>query len=433
MEKIKVLWMCSISNPLIRSNIKIRTSKLEPFMMKVVHRKFEEQIDCGIWNTNAIEEVKSFPQIELHVLCVTRDLLDKRYDFESEGIYYHVIRDENSSLFKKVIRYLFTRYSASFKTNRKQIKNVVEEIKPDLIHVIGAENPQYSLALLDVPNSIPTFLQLQALLVSIADKTVGAKRKDYEYKGEIEKELIKRADFVGTSVPSFIDYIHTRIDPNVKIINTTLAMAQKINTSECSKQFDFVHFAANLDESKATDIAIEAFGIAHEKFPDITLNVVGGISAEFKGKITQRINELGLSSSIVFEGKLPTHDDVISQIRKSKIALLPLKVSIVPNTIREAMANGLPVITTVTPGTPSLNEKRQSVLISPQDDIQDIANNMSMLLEKPDLCEQLKENSALTEYERENNKDIIKHWVEVYESIIINRLTGKQIPNQWLL
>ena len=51
------------------------------------------------------------------------------------------------------------------------------------------------------------------------------------------------------------------------------------------------------------------------------------------------------------------------------------------------MAYGLPVITTITPGTPKLNDNRESVLLSPIGNHQAMADNMIKLLENKDLVE----------------------------------------------
>ena len=111
-------------------------------------------------------------------------------------------------------------------------------------------------------------------------------------------------------------------------------------------------------------------------------------------------------------------DEVIKQIRKSRFALLPLKLDFVPNTLHEAMANGLPVVTTITDGTPSLNEKKKCVLLSEQNDFQAMADNMIALLEHEQLGKELRQNAAVYEDERSNNKSIIAKWVESYKNII---------------
>ena len=214
-------------------------------------------------------------------------------------------------------------------------------------------------------------------------------------------------------------------------MNTTLAMAQSIDLSEREVDYDFVHFAGSLRPAKGTDVAIRAFAEARKVHPEIRLDLVGDIDVNFRNQLNVLLDELKIRDAVTIEGLLPTHDDVISQIRKARFALLPLKTDILPNTIHEALANGLPVITTETIDTPKLNAKRQSILISKIGDYKGISNNMICLLEDAKLADVLRHNGAMTEYERENNYDIIAHWVKVYKAILKNHREGTPIPSEF--
>ena len=286
------------------------------------------------------------------------------------------------------------------------------------MHVIGAENPQYSLALLDVPASIPTIIQLQALLVRLVGVTSNElEKKGFAYKGKLEKKIIQKAEFIGTLVTDFRDYILKEIKPDAKFLDISLAMSSEINLMEEQKIYDFVYFASDI--KKAGDEALKSFAIAHQQHPEITLNIVGGFDADFKKLLDAIIQNFGLESAVTFEGKLPTHTDVISQIRKSKFALLPLKMDLVPNTIREAICNGLPVVTTITEnGTDKLNKNRESVLLSAQGDHVAMAKNMIKLIENPSLAEMLKGNASITEQEQNNNNyELMLQWADAYMKI----------------
>lgn len=430
---MRIIWICGFSNAEVRERLKIRRNPLESYVMKLVHRTEDLGSDVGIWISNGITEMKKRNDIELHIISLVRDLVQKRQDFKSEGIHYHFIREEDSGLYRKVKRYLFGRNSSVFLQNRENIINLINEINPDLVHVIGAENPYYSLALLDIPKTIPTILQLQALLVSLQGKASEKDSANFAYKGEWEKKLIQRADYVGTCVQSYIQYIRKYIKSDTKFVKTTLAMAQHIDLSKNKKEFTFVHFAAQLCATKATDIALKAFSIAHRSHPEITLDCIGIYLDDFKSELDQLIEENNLKDAVIFEGRLPTHDDVIRQIRKAQFSLLPLKTDIIPNTIHESIANGLPVITTETEdGTPSLNSKRQTVLISPPGDYEDLASKMIFLLDHPEKAEELRQNAAVTEAEFANNHDIINRWVEVYDAILKQNKYGTEIPAEYL-
>ena len=124
---------------------------------------------------------------------------------------------------------------------------------------------------------------------------------------------------------------------------------------------------------------------------------------------------------------MPTHDDVINEVRKARFALLPLKVDLVSGTIREAMANGIPVVTTITPGTPKLNERRRSVLLSEKGDFEGMAQNMIDLIEMEGLEDTLRLNAYETIKEKYDNASIVKEWHDAYFQILENKCTGAPI------
>lgn len=418
MKKLRVAWICAVSNEKIRSHLSLKTDFITSFLCRIKGNDVKSGMDVAIWNSNAIEEFEKFEDIEIHIICPVRHLSENYNEFTLDNIHYHFFREQHSSFIKFTFHQLFTKYKCKFKQNRKNISSLIHRINPDLIHVMGAENPYYSLSLLDVPATIPTILQLQALLCRLENVTkVPKEKRSFHYKGIIENKLINKATFIGTCVNVFREYITKNIKPDAKFLDLTLHMAQKINTNlNEPKKFDFVYFS--VDISKAGEDALEAFILAHKKRPNITLNFIGGYSAEFKKQLDLRIIEAGIEYSVFFQGKLPTHDEVIKQIMKSRFALLPLKMDIVPNTIHEALSNGLPVITTVTDGTPLLNLKRNTVLLSNQNDYEGMAANMILLIDNKTLANTLRNNGYKYEQEKESNSTISEEWRRTYKNII---------------
>lgn len=416
-RKIRVVWVCSFSNEKIRAKLPFDSGGCFKALYKLLGVTFGRETDSAIWNTNAIEEMEKINDMGLHVICPVRGLAKDEVVYEDNGIHYYFFREQNSNIVRFVCHQLFTQYTSQYKKNRRTISQFISEIRPDIVHVMGAENPYYSLSLLDVPSNIPTIIQLQALLTRLVNVTqVKEEKKAFYYKGMLERKIIKKANYIGTMSPVFRQYIKEEIKPDARFLDITLAMAQKINLEQTEKQFDFVYFSSSI--SKAGEEALESFILAHKKNPNITLDIVGGYDDAFKEKLDARIKECGIESSITFEGRLPSHDDVIHQIRKARFALLPLKMDFVPNTLHEAMANGLPVVTTITDGTPSLNEKRQCVLLSAQNDFQTMSNNMIELLDNEYLANELRQNAAAYENERSNNWSIIVKWVDAYKNIV---------------
>ena len=256
--------------------------------------------------------------------------------------------------------------------------------------------------------------------------------KRYLYRAQNELKVLKRADYIGTNVEKYIDLIKRTFILDSTTLAMRLAVGEDIKPdTTIEKKYDFVYFAANI--SKAVDLAIEGLGIIHKSNPNITLLVVGDYSEDYKNIIDKRIKELDLTDNIIFTGRLPSHQDVLNTIQTAKYALVPLKIDIISGTIREAMACELPVVTTITEnGTPKLNEKRQTVLLSEIGNHQALADNMLKLINNPSLVEQLKQNGSLLMQERYSNYAAVQSQKNCLFAAYNHFKNGIPIPEEYL-
>lgn len=414
---MRIVWVCALSNPEIRQYYKIHINPLLKTLLKIKGRFSGMENDFAIWNTNAIREFEHIPDVELHIVSPVRYLSKSDVQFVNNGVHYHFFRDQHSGLFSQLYYQFFDKYTCRFRVNRRRIKNIIKKINPQLVHVMGAENPYYSLAAIDIPKDTILIVQLQALLMRLVDITKNARQKvDFSYKGKLEAEIIAHADYVGTTATLFRDYLKLQF-PNVRFLDISLAMGPVVYKGEDQKEFDFVYYAANIN--KAGLDALNAFVLAKKSVPDLTLDIIGRYDPDYKMQLDKIIVDNAMEGSVFFEGLLPSHDDVIQQIRKAKYALLPLKMDIIPNTIIEAMSNGLVVVTTVTVnGTPKLNERRECVLLSKQGDYQAMADNMVKLISDNDFALRLRENSYITIEESHSNTEIIAKWFDTYKLLL---------------
>lgn len=449
-KKIKVVWICHLMNSQIRSHCsgnylkglrKVLVERLKkknntPTRRTIFDRFYNmirpfEMPDMAIWNTNAAFYISEYKDLEVHIVAPLTTISDNGLEYQENGIYYHFFHSQDDyplcRLLSLVKIKLFNRNS-KYLLNNRRIKRIVNSIKPDVVHLIGAECPDFAQSILKLRDKYPIIVQLQALL-RFSFKETG---NPYYYRlAKSEEKVLRRADYIGTSLKSFKDTIISDLNIKGVFINTSLALTEEVNEESQNKLFDFVYFANNLN--KAFDLAIESFAIAHERYPHLTLDILGGSSTEEMMSYLARVKELGLESNVFFEGKLPTHDDVIQQIRLARYALLPLKTDYISGTIREAMSNGLPVVTTITEGTPSLNRVEPCVLLSQIGDHQALADNMIKLIEEPELSKLLVENSYKKSKNRISNKERIEKWHDSYTYILNHFFYNEPIPEEYLL
>lgn len=417
-KKIKVVWICHLSNSEIRDHLLFSKWNLRAIARRILKRKGYLN-DFAVWNTNAIKEFEKFSDIELHIIAPHVGIKGKIQRFEINGIHYHFFASETDTL-TLFCKLKLGKIQTSYAKNTQMIIDEVRYIQPNIVHLIGAENPYYSESLLYLQNKVPLLVSLQTLMSDPNFfKNYPISKDEYEFRCHLEQQIIRKADFIATRVEIFRKIICEQIKPEAKFLDMTLAVGEEVKYEKCKKQYDFVYFAANIE--KAVDYAIEAFALVKKETPSITLHVVGDYSKAFMKQLKVHMLKLGLGEEVSFTGKLPTHDDVITEIRKARFALLPLKIDLVSGTIREAMASGLPVVTTITPATPKLNDKRESILLSIKADHQAMADNMLKLLQSETYADKIRLNAIQTINESYNNEVIMKIWREHYLRILTKK------------
>lgn len=433
-QKIKVVWLCHFSNAFVHERLDLQLNPLIGLVKRLANKPVNTEVpEFANWITNGIREFERFDDVELHVVSPYPYLKSTTQMFEANGVHYHFFKSEDDSLFVMFYKKVIHPSYYSYKKNCKVIAQIVNAINPDIVHLFGAEMPNYALGFLGIKSNVIKIVQLQTLVSDpIFKDNYSLSNTIYQYKLSVEQKVLKAADYIGTTAIKYRHIIKDCFKPKATLLDIGLALSEPIVKERTEKQYDFVYFASDIN--KAVDLAIEAFALAYKNNPHITLDIIGGYDAGFKQSLDSIIAKHGITNAITFEGKLLTHDDVLVHIRKSKFALLPLKVDLTSGTIREAMSNGLPVITTDTGklGTQMLNQNRQSVLISPVGDHQALADNMQKLLCDKELEESLRSNAYQTRQETRSNNATIKKYVDAYKACLEYYWNKKPIPKELL-
>ena len=430
-SKLNIVWICRVANPQINAHVHIVKWTLKNIIKFFLGRSSRLPQDYASWNTNAIREMEKFNDIKLTVITPYSSISGIQ-QFTINGVDYICFQSDDDNFWSSISMRLWKSIKKDHKKNRKLVKSFIERINPDVVHVIGAENPFYSLCALDVPRDIPCVVALQTLM-SVPDfkKNYPTNEKVYQYRTCVEKQVIRRSDYISSSIKTFYDYVKANIKKDSIFLKMTLAVGVEINIKPIKKEYDFVYFANNI--SKAADDAIEAFALAYKKNPSLTLNISGSYDSAYRYSLEKRMVTLGIENNVFITGSKQTHDEVIEQIKKSRYAILPLKVDFISSTIREAMGCGLPVVTTITVGTPELNKDRESVLLSPIGDYQAMANNMLRLVDDERLAEKVRENALVTVNEKYSNEMFMKIWRKAYYEIIANFKDGTPFSEELIL
>ena len=138
----------------------------------------------------------------------------------------------------------------------------------------------------------------------------------------------------------------------------------------------------NLEAIYGIDTAIRAAALLREQIPNLRLSIAGtGPLAE---ELSQLADRLGLGDCVSFVGRLEP-DEVASLYRRAAVFLNPALVDNMPNSVLEALASGLPVVSSNVGGVPFIVEHETSALLVEPGDPAAMARAVRRLHDDPAL------------------------------------------------
>jgi glycosyltransferase involved in cell wall biosynthesis len=146
--------------------------------------------------------------------------------------------------------------------------------------------------------------------------------------------------------------------------------------------------ARNLEPIYDIPTALRAFATVRDSVPGATLSVAG--SGSELDALCRLAEELGIKAAVRFTGRL-SREQMASLLAGADVMLNPSTVDNMPVSILEAMASGLPVISTRVGGIPYfLDDGRTALLVEPRDAAA-MGDAALRLLQDPPLAAQIRE------------------------------------------
>lgn len=225
--------------------------------------------------------------------------------------------------------------------------------------------------------------------------------------GEADEFLSRSASWVrptlaragGVLVPSgflqevFARYgVATRIVPNVVDLARFRPAAVERPVAVCPH----IVVARNLEPIYGIPAALRAFAQILAAYPQARLSIAG--SGPQAAELKALASELGLDGQAKFTGRLD-REQMAELYREADVVLNPSRVDNMPNSVLEALASGVPVVSTAVGGVPYIVEDGRSALLVPRDDVAAMAAAVIRVLGSPGLRRQLVEG-GLSEVRR---------------------------------
>ena len=188
-------------------------------------------------------------------------------------------------------------------------------------------------------------------------------------------------------VPSrFLERVFEARKMRVQIVPNIVDLA-RFHPSDRVERGWHVVVARNLEDIYDIPTALRAFAVVHRRHPHARLTVVGSGPALIM--LERLADELALRCAVTFTGRLD-NARMADVYRSADLALNPSRVDNMPISLLEAMASGVPIVSTNAGGIPDMVDDGKTALLVPAGDWQAMAEAALRVLENAQLASSLR-------------------------------------------
>lgn len=225
-------------------------------------------------------------------------------------------------------------------------------------------------------------------------------------------------------VPSgFLQGVFGRHGMQAEIIANIVDLERFRPTARPRRPGQHLVITRNLEPIYGIDTALRALALLKSQgFPDVTLSVAG-VGPSLEG-LRALAAELGVGEAVRFLGRLD-RDQVVSLYHDADIAVNPSLVDNMPNSVLEALACGLPVVSTDVGGVPHVVQHESTALLVPPNDAQAMMQAIARVLHDDALREQLRAG-GLRHAQCFGWPVVAPRWLQTYRELAALRAAGRE-------
>jgi glycosyltransferase involved in cell wall biosynthesis len=181
---------------------------------------------------------------------------------------------------------------------------------------------------------------------------------------------------------------------------------------------------SGLTARKGTDALVEAFAIEAARDPHLQLALVGpwerdgqpleGDAPSWLPNLRRRIGELGLTERIHMPG---AQSNTVDWLRAADAFAFPSQNDLLPNSVLEAMATALPIVTWDVPFAQALLREGESGLLVKPGDVEGFAGAIAQILSDPDQARRLGTAARKSVCEVYSLDRVATAYEELYQSL----------------
>lgn len=319
------------------------------------------------------------------------------YRDDSYNLFYDTLPiDIKSRLFKKKLLNLY-----------KKIE--LERGKPDIIHIHSSVLAGHGGVYLAKKYSIPV-LVTEHSSAFLQDNFNSDQRKLVKSALDESDCIVSVSNGLKDHILKYTNNEELRVIPNIVNIKKFNISPQKSS----SNKFTFLT-VCYLNNNKGLDILLKAFSRLSKQSEDINLVICG--DGREKQNLINLSKELGIEEKVNFVGAV-SRDEVNLQMNRANCFVLPSRFETFGVVLIEALACGLPIISTKTSGPSDIVTKDNGLLVN-IDDVEQLSEAMNNIYENIEEYNSIKIRQSCIELYSESS--ITEKIIDLYKEIIKKR------------
>ncbi len=410
-KPLRVVWICHGVGPAIEEKLSFKKGR-------------PESKGTAPWIPDTLKILSAESGISLYVVAPVKQMTTSHQTVTVDSVEYHFFRpferffDNNypGKLTNKARTLLNCLLPINqwfdYPINKMRVKRIVDKIKPDIIHLQGAENAYYSATILPFAGKYPILINIQGFISHSREK----RNKRLDQRIQIERSIIKKFKHFGVRTIQMGKDVRA-INPNVKLhwLNYTIP---QLRVLDVEKTHDLV-FYARICKDKGIEDLILALKQIKADYREVSLLVLGPESSpDYMSYLRQLAEDNEVRNSISWLGYQAIRDELFRKASAAKISVLPTHHDIIPGTIIESLQLGLPVVSYNVGSISELNDEEECVLLVERGDIKGLAREIIRLLSDDDLYQTMRERGIKSTQNKYHNLDISKQHLDAYNEVI---------------
>jgi glycosyltransferase involved in cell wall biosynthesis len=178
------------------------------------------------------------------------------------------------------------------------------------------------------------------------------------------RRLIERAGAVLVVPSGFLQQVFARHGMQAEVVPNVVDL-RRFQPAARNARTPHLIVTRNLEPIYDIPTALRAFALLRKRHPDARLTVAG--SGPLRGELEAQARALGIAASVGFAGRID-NERIGELYRNADLLLNPATVDNTPVSLLEALASGVPIVSTNVGGVPFLvQDGRHALLVPPRD------------------------------------------------------------------